>query len=348
MNKYAIKLQNSSGTALADVAGMAQNLRYSKTRNRADQISFSVDIGKLNEYLNETGQTALGILGVNQTEVIVSRHGVAQVGGQIMQIDTVIQSDNRTVAVKAVGWLDLFDKRFTSANKEISTPTDAGAIGWTLINDSQNLTNGDFGITQGTIQTTTDRIRTYEYKNVKQALIDLTEVEGGFDMEFTPAKVFNVYTSIGVRREKMAFKYPGNIKGIRVPRTGVQMINDLVVRGQGYGLAQLTSIVENTSSKSAYKVRQAIKDFPEVFLSDTLDEIGAEEIAAAKDPLELLQITVDGNGEYAIGDFGVGDEVRVNIEEVPTLTHVDNYYRVEKIDVQVDENESESITLTLR
>lgn len=345
-SKYSLIIRTSGGTELAELAGLADERRFTVSRNRAEQISWRIELGAFQQYLYKVNKSALELLAVNQNEIVVKRHGVPFVAGQIAQLETVVQDNQRYVDVKAVGFLDLFAKRLTSAN-DVHTAQDAGALAWELIDDSQTLTNGDYGITQGTIETTTNRTRTYEYKPVKQAIIDLSEVYGGFDFEFTHDKKFNVFAAQGARLESRVLQYPGNIKSMRIPRSGIYMVNEVLVRGSGFGLAQLRDTVDDTTTQSTYKLRQEILDHPIVVEVDTLTEIGEEYVAANKDILELPQIVIDGNQDPTINSFWVGDEVRLVINEIPTANHIDGFYRIEQLEVVVDRNDSEEIKLTL-
>ena len=91
----------------------------------------------------------------------------------------------------------MFNNRYTDAVVEYAS-TDAGEIAWDLIDNSQNQTNGDLGITKGIIETTQNRDRTYYNQNIMEAIVNLSNVIGGFDFEFTHNKVFNVYAVKGL------------------------------------------------------------------------------------------------------------------------------------------------------
>lgn len=101
---------------------------------------------------------------------------------------------------------------------------DQGDIGWALINALN--TDSDTGIREGTIETTTLRDRSYEAgKNVGEALVQLTEVIGGFDFEILPLDSvtqsgklgeYVVYNEMGEDREDLIWGFgKGSMANVR-------------------------------------------------------------------------------------------------------------------------------------
>lgn len=93
---------------------------------------------------------------------------------------------------------------------------DQGAIGWVLILFANQ--EGETGIRQGLVYGTAVRTREYEAgKHLGDALVQLTEVEGGFDMEFLPLDPteepdgklaeFTVYPSQGTDRDDLLWGF---------------------------------------------------------------------------------------------------------------------------------------------
>jgi len=119
------------------------------------------------------------------------------------------------------------ERRFTAASR-VFTATDAGEIAWTMIEET-NSADGSTGIIEGTIEATVSRDRTYEHKQLAEAVVQLTGVINGFDFEVAPLDSgatigeFNVYESQGTDRSVAAlgetavvFEYgPGTIGNVR-------------------------------------------------------------------------------------------------------------------------------------
>lgn len=135
---------------------------------------------------------------VSQNELIIERNGVAIWGGQIVEVHKVADETTKKVRVYAKGFASLLDYRVTQLTVDY-IDTDAGTIAWGLINHTQTAGSyGDFGITEGTIESTVKRTREYpQYTNILRSIQELSDSLGGFDYEVTPDKVFNVYRSMG-------------------------------------------------------------------------------------------------------------------------------------------------------
>jgi hypothetical protein len=346
-SKYIYELYASNGSLLAELSGRAKNKSITIQRNRAGYASFTMDIYDFEKFCRSINVHPRSIIGVGSNELKVRRLNRYLFGGQIQYYDTTL-GDGNEITIRAVGYFDLFKDRYTSANK-LFTNTDAGQIAWTLINDSQTLTNGTFGITMGTIQTSVNRDRLYEYKNVRDAIIQLSEVINGFDFEITHDKVFNVYyPRQGSTIDVFRFEYPGlNIKKIKPMVDASDLVNEVIARGQGIGAGQLVVIRSDTVSQATYKLRQKIADFSDISLSNTLIQHADDINASKKDPVTQIEITIDGNQAPAVGSYWVGDYVPVVINNFQLYDNINNTFRINEITINVDDQDSEEIVLRL-
>jgi len=344
---YSIQILTKSGNLIGEFSGRAENRSIKLARNRAEEIIWRVGLIEFQEYANTIGISIKSLIGVNENEVRIKRGDVFICGGQIRHAEVIIEGDDLYIEIRALGFLELFADRYTDILKEFSG-IDQGMIAWTLVDESQDLTNGDFGITLGNIETTVNRDRTFEYKNIKDAIIELSEVEGGFDFEFTYNKKFYIYESLGVTRSSLLFQFPGNIKRVALPMNGLEMVNEAIMRGSGFGSGQIIAIRSESVLQPKYKLRQKIYDYPSVVNAITLNEIGDELIDTFKKPLEIPQITLDGNQPPYIGAYKVGDRIPLKFDGVDALKHLnDDTYRIDAISVTIDNNDSEEIILTL-
>lgn len=347
-DKYTFELVNPDGLLLADLSGRARGRKITKSRNEPDEINWSIDLNEFERYCRLMSQSPQDMLIVGQTEIRVKRGDEYLSGGQVNYIQASIDSQNQTLDVKATGFLNLFKDRYTGVER-IFTSVEATMIAATAINESQALTNGDFGITIGLLATVGPHDRTYRRTNLKDLLQNLTTVQTSpFDFEFTYDKTFNTYASIGSNRPDIIFEYPNNIKSLTVPLDGTGIANEVTALGGGFGEeAQTQSIAVDLGSQSNYQLRQKIITPNDVIEQDTLDEYAESEIAAWSFPFELLQITVDGNIAPFITDYGIGDYARVRVKKYDWLSHIDRMYRIEKYNLSVDENDNEEVVLYL-
>ena len=344
MQKYEIELWSRTGVFLADISRFVKNFNFSMQRNEAEQVQFSIDLNAYQDYCAGIGVNPTSILGPYQTDVKVRRNGEYLLGSHVGYLDVTMGETTSTINVRAFGYLNLLIDRYVTKSY---LETDAVDIAWDLINETQSQTNGSLGITQGAQQTlTVDRDRTYERQNVKEAIVNLTKlVNGNFDFEFTWDRQFNTYDMIGSDRSSdLEFVYPGNIKEVTVPRNGLALFNKIYGIGSGFGEEALVSTQGDNDSQLNYGVHERIALFNSVVLQDTLDENTAAELDLRKGLLEIPQMTVNGE-DFDLNGYGIGDRVTVRIEDNPFLATVTGIYRIERIEVSVDENEAEEIKL---
>lgn len=338
---YSFEIVDSSGGLVA-LLDKARGRTFTVTRNRPGFATFTLSV--------DDPKATKDILKIGVNELRIKRGNRYLWGGQLARIETQLEGESGTVYVTAHGFLELFAKRFTASSRAF-TATDAGTIASTLVAEAQKTGGSydpvkDFGVRDGTIQTSVNRDRSYEYKEVKDALIQLSEVKNGFDFEVTYDKKLNVfYPRQGQLKSELVLRYPGNIQKLSLPTDTHDLVNQVIVRGSGFGASQPVATRNDTPSQSGYKLRQAIVDYPDVSETVTLEEHGDEILRVQAVPIEIPELTLFGNQDPHIGDFWIGDSVRVKANK--GLVQIDNDYRVDQVSVGVDENDVETVSLRM-
>ena len=224
-------------------------------------------------------------------------------------------------------------------------------------NSYQMTKNTYLGIEQGNIATSFNLTPTFaQFKKIKDCVEDLSNTHNGIDFAINVtidpdtnllSKQFAVYyPRQGVDNTALTFAYPGNIKKLERPKDGKSMVNQVAMRGQGYGTVQLVETVDDAASIQAYGLRQDVENQADVDDSGTLTSLGSEFIRVRKDPLDLPNVVLDGNVPPHIGDYGVGDQIRIDISEAP-IVDLTSVYRIERIDATVSDDDMEEVNLTL-
>lgn len=346
-SKYDIELWSRTGVFLADISRYVKNFSYSMQRNEAEQLQLSIDLDAYEAYCASIGTNPTSILGPYQTDIKVKRNGEYLFGTHVGQISVEMGETYSTISVRAFGYLNLLIDRYVTKTYPQADNWDATQIAWDLIATTQAQTNGSLGMTQGTTTSVYNRERTYVRQNVKDAIVNLTKlVNGNFDFEFTHDRQFNVYQSIGSDKSvDLQFIYPGNIRKIVVPRDGLSLYNKIYGIGSGFGDEALTSTQGDNDSQLNYGVHEKISLWNSVIIQDTLDQNTAGDLDLRKGLLEIPQMMVSGE-DFDLNDIGIGDKVTARIEEHPFLATVTGVYRVERIDVDVDENDAEDISIS--
>lgn len=348
-SKYSIELVNSAGALLADLTGRARSRSVTISRNEADYITWQLDLDEFENYCRTSFIDPLALLINNSTEVRVKRLGSYISGGQLNYFRPNISTSGNTIEIRASGFLNLFKDRYTDVNR-IFTATQATTIGSTLITESQALSNGNFGVTIGTLATVGVHDRTYTRMNIKDALQNLTRVQTApFDFEFTYNKVFNTYAQIGSNRPEIVFSYPNNIISVSIPNDGTSVANEVIALGQGFGTESGAVVkVDDVNSQLNYKLRQKIITSNGTDNSDNgLTDAANAELAAWSNPFEIPEITVNGNVAPFVTDYHIGDRVAVSFSGYSMLKHINGLYRIERIELTIDDDDNETIRLSL-
>lgn len=223
-------------------------------------------------------------------------------------------------------------------------------------NSFQMTKNTYMNLQRGTVQTSFNINRTFPiYKRIKEAIEEITKLNSGVDFNVALSidsnnlmtKTYNVfYPRQGVDNTDLNFSYPGNIIKVGKSRDGKSMLNTAYTRGQGTGIYQAVAISPDPTSIQTYGLREDVEDFSDVPDPTTLQSLGDELIRVRKDPLEIPEITLDGNIDPQVGSYGLGDTILVNILG-PGLLNFIQTYRIEEIHVTIDDDDVERVELSI-
>jgi hypothetical protein len=348
-SKYQYLLY-TNGVLYADITGICEDRSYSLTRNRPDEINFTVDLDKLEDLAHRLYVNTPDLLQVGVSEVRVLRRGVVQTAGQIFGWEANL-GENRKIAVHAKGWLELLKYRLT--NSAYTSSTTALTIAHNELTTTQARTFGDFGITIGaypspdTTNAYTEKV--FENKSIYDVFVELSEEDGGFDFEVTWDKKLNIFTSIGIERPEMLLTYPGNVKDVTISKDATRLVNALTARGQGYGEEQLSVSVSDADSQQIYFLRESTLDFSDVDNTDHLTNLATSELNAYKAPLVIHDVTFDGGGASGapeVGSFHVGDQVPIVVKKLRLYEDINTYFRIDRIDISIDSEDQEEVRLS--
>lgn len=333
-----IQIRDSSGL-VADLTGRAISRSIKLQRNRPDEISLVYDIDNIQKLANSLNMDVWDIFRVNENEIKICKANWVVASGQINYAKRTAGS-NRRIEIKAIGFFNLLKQRYTD-DSVIFSATDAGAIAWSLINTTNGL--DDTGITQGTIQTSVNRDRGYSYKNVYDAIIQLSECINGFDFDVDSDKKFNVYYPKQGQTTDLVFNYPGNIQELSYERDGTRMTNKVIGIGAGTGVNAIRTISQDTASQTTYGLRESILQYPDISVIATLQEHTDGELLLSKKFIDIPDLILDGSIDPEFGTYRIGDQIRV----VANTEGINDYYRIEAMELNLDENNRETVRVQL-
>jgi hypothetical protein len=339
--QYRIIIYDENDSPIGEMSNF-KGLKFGKRLNNYGKAEFKIR-------LDDTKLSSL--VSLRRYSVYIYREqglfrNLVWAGEQAMRYSDLMGNKNNWSTIFAFTWLEQLKDRFTEASVTYDD-IEATSIGWDLIDDTQTKTNGDFGITQGTLGTTTNRDRTYNNDNILQALIDLTNVISGFDMEVTDLKVFNAQSVIGTdKTDSIVLEYGKNIVNAQVTEDFVRPVNSAIVLGQAYDETSLQRIVRNDGTlQSTYKLRELRIQEMDISGVSTFQDKGDAAIRKFGTPLLKVDFDLVGNSSPSIVDFGLGDGVTLKIQE--GLFNINEEYRVFEWEVEVNEKNVERLSLVL-
>jgi hypothetical protein len=344
--KYEFELW-VNGVQVGDITKLAKNRRFILTRNASEQLNFLINLKAFEAYCLSMGVSPLAIMECYVTDIRVKRNGSYYFGTQVADMQFNLNQGEINVEIKATGFLDLLKDRYVTKTYD---GIERVAIAQDLIATTQaGDTSNDFGIDLGPNQYDTglsDTERNYTDQNVRDAIVNLTDLsDGNFDFRFNYDRSFETFAQIGADRPATKFIYPYNITGGTVPRTASNLFNYVIGIGSGFGDEALRTETADGISRANYKTRQTIQTFNSVSVQDTLDKNAYAYLQKVKDILLLPKFNV--SGAFAnLDSLGVGDRVPIAVQG-HTMLPLDDTYRIEQLDVSLDDNDAEDIAITV-
>lgn len=360
---YEIELWSQSGSRIADISALCFNRSYTIPRNDAEKLTFSVDLFAFEAYClnNLGGIDPKVLLQPDVTDVKLKRNGQYLFGCQVVDISFDLGQDyaaagqsgggggattqDNVVTVTCTGYLNLFKDRYVT---KTYSQVEATSITTDLLVTTQAQTNGSVGVTIAGSQYATGILRdeTYQRDNVKLKLQEITTlIDGRFDFSFTWDKIFQTYSQIGARRTDVNFIYGGplgNVVGFSLDRSGINLFNKIYGLGSGFGADQLVSTQVDIASQLNYYVRENPVQHNSVVDQSTLAYDTLADLTLSKDILALPVITITGNELVGHGFLSVGDRIPLQVLDHTWLSDINGLYRIEQMDVTIDENDFET------
>lgn len=348
MAKYEIEVWDKTGGRLGDIRPLCSNVQWTRTRNDAETFSFDINQEIYNKLIKTIGydKQPLSFMEAGRTDFRIKRNGQYLFGVNLISI--AYSGDESTVkkTIQATGYLNYFNQRYITASYNQWWQED-------ILNDviakAQQTTGGNFGITRGATVGAhkIKRDRSYENKNIKEVLTDMSNVINGPDFEFTADKKLNIYQHQGVFRPNTKITYPGNVQSFSFTRSVENIANSIIGQGAGNGSdATLVTMTDATSANYCY-MREKISQYKDVSVEDTLQEHVASELAQNAMPFELPSLKLQ-NDTLDLNELSVGDVVYLDMSKSKDaeLSRITGYYRIEQISCSVDDNDSEEVSLT--
>ncbi|HVK21382.1 MAG TPA: hypothetical protein VM677_08480 [Actinokineospora sp.] len=287
-------------------------------------------------------------------------------------------SSNGTVQIGCGDWWSYFDHRkvlpvlappiavnYEVAELEVAYPgsTDLNAIARGLVALAQTHTGGDLGVLgDGTLSSdpAARTYRGYELVDVGEALRQLAGVIDGPDMMFDvdktldangrPVRRFRQGTPrLGQAGSAWVWEYGSNLSGYVWPSDGSRYASRVLATGEGTAYGTPIAVAEDTSRYAlGYPLMERESGFSTVSDTAVLQSHADAEQAASRLPVVLPQIEVRGDMSPMVGEWGMGDDAQIQIEDDFFPAGVDTLMRIVGADITPpDGSNAERVVLTM-
>lgn len=337
MVTYKIVVKNSAGEMIGEF-DQFRSLQFGKKLNGYGSCSFEVPVNN---------PKIASLIALRQYTVWVFRdEDLVWAGEQASRIGSLKTSGDNWVTVYCYDWFEQLGSRYTP-DEVTYTGIDAGQIAWALIDDSQSQTNGDLGLTEGTIEPTQNRDRTYYNKNIADCILELANVINGFDFEINSAKQFQVFESIGVdRSDSIVLEYGINITTMSITEDFSKPVNRAIVLGDsGVPSDPLRIEREDLALQVLYSLREGLINDQTVAEIASLEEEGDALVRKLGTTLLKLTIGIVRSTTPTIVDFALGDLIRLRVKT--GIYDLDQNFRVFEWRVSYQTDNTEVLNLTL-
>lgn len=338
---FKVEIRNSDASLRWEIP--FQSFDFAEELNRDKRATVRFNYEDIKAVADNTATTVRNILIGQYREVYILDDTTTIYAGYLAE-PTISKSNSGeiTVTVTSKGFFGLLKKRFTD-DSEIYSATDLSDIAWDLIDDAQNLTYGDFGITRGADPTTRNADRTYRYDNIAEAIEKMSnlEIDDGFDFAINNSKQFDVYyPEKGTQRTNIILEEGFNIHQYTIRELFIDsMVNQVHVLGEGFGDDQL---IETRDADNAYKsnffLLQDKQAEVAIKTSATLQEKGDKVIAQRRQPRTIISNIAVHYNEPTFANYEVGDRIKIKIPSY----EIDSYFRL--LSRRLDDNKNVSLT----
>lgn len=335
---YQLLVKNAAGEYIGQITQF-RNLRFGKRLNNYGSAEFDISV--------RDGKAASLIQLRKNTIEIRKKYTIdteVWAGEQAVLRASLEQSGNSWMTITCYTFFEQLQHRMTGAEVSFDD-TDQGQIAWSLINTT-NM-DSDTGITQGIIEATTQRDRTYYNQNVYEAITNLSETISGFDFEVTDSKEFNVYSVKGVdKTDSIIIKYGKNAINVVIEQDFRNPVTRAVVLGEASGEDSLQRVEREDAGQIAeYGLREGRIQDMDVSTVGSLQAKGDSLLRKFSSPLIKVDFNLVRNFEPSVENFSEGDSIRLILKD--GYFNIDEEYRIFEWNMTIDETSTENLSLVL-
>jgi len=266
--------------------------------------------------------------------------------GRIITETDDVSASNHVCQFSAIDYRGMLGTRVVGAAGKSFVATDVGLIAWTLISDSQALTNGNWGVTNGA-GATAGVVHTISYdpgSDISDMMTNLAHrAIGPFEWEIDGNLAFNRYYPKRGTATGAILDYGGVVASVRKTLTSNDFGNVALLTGDG----STTVPVVKTSATVATDPQgrwERYAGFPDIKEQPTLDERASWVLGQIQAVSPTWVVTLLP-GRWDKATMWLGDTVRLVARS--GRLNVNALVRIIEINISIDEENVETVQMGL-
>lgn len=314
-----------------------KNLKYGDKLNDYGEASFDVPV---------TSPELQTLLAQRVYDIYIVRNGAVVWAGEEANTNTTLNTDDPNLfTVSCLTFIEQWNQRLTPIDVRYES-TDQGQILKALVDDSQDLPDGDFGATFADIEPTMPRDREYFSEYILQAFINMSNDINGIDFWEDVDKVIHIVPYRGIdQSSQYVFEFGVNLITPQITGDFSSPANSVRALGAGFGVAQTIAEYTDTTARGVYKLRQ--QKISEIDVSEvaTLTDKAANVVRTRGTLLTTVTINQVPNTAPTFGSVGLGDSVTTRAKK--GVININNVFRIYGYQVTIGETGEENIAYTI-
>lgn len=335
--------QARNGAQIADVSGLVDR-RLLFQLGQPGMVSASL---RINDPLARRDSTGGLQTGVHELKVYRDRVAIETVF-QLTKTD--VTGDANTTRLN-LEWQGIASYLQDALVYPQASPYSSTTLPWTWINTFQSRTGGSYGITQGAVVGTppTRQKSIVQEASLFESIHDLATTGDGFDWAINTNRAYCEWHSQRGEDNGIVLEVGVNVADWSyTENTGPgEIVSDLIVNGPP-GAGQYTA--SDSTARTLYGRREAAATFFADFEASGVSagQLQAHATAAISEhvaPIIIPQIRlVQNHASIPWGSYWLGDIVTFRVRAAD-YDFINTPYRIVQIDVALDANDNETITL---
>lgn len=346
MAQWQFITQNRNGSQLADLVGI-RDRRLLFQLGQPGVVSASLRVNDPRARRDSVGGLQTGV-----HELKVYRDGVPQeTVYALTKTDVTGSVDTMTLGLEWQGIATYLQDGLVYPQSPVSTAYSSTTLPWTWINAFQSRTGGSFGFTQGSVTGTapTRQKSITQEASLFESIHELATTGNGFDWNIDTNRSYREWHSQRGSDTGIVLEPGVNVSSWSyTENTGPgEIVTDVIVNGPP-GTQRVTA--SDSTARTLYGRREAaLSMFADYEASGvTTGQLQAQAdsaIAGRIAPIVIPQIQlVKDHPSIPWGSYWLGDLVVFRVR-VSSYDFINQPYRIVQIDVALDDNDNETITL---